>query len=75
MSRWGRSTARGPSDCETIATWRRSRGGDEGGPFRLAYLVRAVTPGDFRLPAPYVEDMYDPAVQARGSMGRLNVRP
>lgn len=47
----------------------------EGGPFRLAYLVRAVTPGDFRLPAPYVEDMYDPAVQARGSMGRLNVRP
>ena len=47
----------------------------EGGPFRLAYLVRAVTPGDFRMPAPYVEDMYDPAVQARGSMGRLNVRP
>ena len=47
----------------------------EGGPFRLAYLVRAVTPGDFRVPAPYVEDMYDPEVRARGSMGRLNVRP
>ena len=30
----------------------------EGGPFRLAYLVRAVTPGEFRVPAPYVEDMY-----------------
>ena len=47
----------------------------EGDPFRLAYLVRAVTPGDFQVPAPYVEDMYDPAAQARGSMGRLNVRP
>ena len=53
-----------------------TRGEDEkGGSFRLAYLVRAVTPGEFRLPAAYVEDMYDPAVQARGSMGRLNVRP
>ncbi len=48
---------------------------DEGGSFRLAYLVRAVTPGEFRFPAAYVEDMYDPAVQARGSLGRLNVRP
>ena len=48
---------------------------DEDRLFRLAYLVRAVTPGDFRVPAPYVEDMYDPAIQARGSMGRLNVRP
>lgn len=41
--------------------------------FRLAYLVRAVTPGTFRAPAPYVEDMYDPAIQARGVMGRLTV--
>ena len=41
--------------------------------FRLAYLVRAVTPGTFRVPAPYVEDMYDPAVQARGAMGRMTV--
>ena len=41
--------------------------------FRLAYLVRAVTPGTFRVPAPYVEDMYDPAIQARGAMGRLTV--
>ena len=47
----------------------------DGGSFRLAYLVRAVTPGDFRVPAAYVEDMYDPAIQARGSMSRLNVRP
>ena len=43
--------------------------------FRLAYLVRAVTPGEFRVPAPYVEDMYDLATQARGTMGRLSIRP
>ena len=41
--------------------------------FRLAYLVRAVTPGTFRVPAFYVEDMYDPAIQARGAMGRMTV--
>ena len=50
-----------------------SRNGGES--FRLAYLVRAVTPGTFRVPAPYVEDMYDPAIQARGAMGRLTVHP
>ena len=46
-----------------------------GSSFRLAYLVRAVTPGSFRLPAPYVEDMYDPAIQARGIMARMTVHP
>ena len=50
-----------------------SRNGGES--FRLAYLVRAVTPGTFRVPGPYVEDMYDPAIQARGAMGRLTVHP
>ncbi|CAE7940868.1 unnamed protein product, partial [Symbiodinium necroappetens] len=30
------------------------------GRFVLAYVVRAVTPGDFVLPAPFVEDMYAP---------------
>ena len=58
-------------DDRYVAALTRS----EGGRFRLAYLVRAVTPGSFRVPAAYVEDMYDPAVQARGSMGRLVVRP
>ena len=46
-----------------------------GSSFRLAYLVRAVTPGSFRLPAPYVEDMYDPAIQARGIMARMTAHP
>ena len=43
--------------------------------FRLAYLVRAVTPGDFVLPGPFVEDMYRPAYNARGETGRLVVLP
>jgi len=33
--------------------------------FRLAYLVRAVTPGRFVLPGSYVEDMYRPELSAR----------
>ena len=47
----------------------------DGKNFRLAYLVRAVTPGNFRVPATYVEDMYDLATHARGTMGRLSIRP
>lgn len=46
-----------------------------GQPFRLAYLVRAVTPGRYRVPAAYVEDMYAPSIRARGAMGELTVRP
>ena len=42
--------------------------------FYMAYLVRAVTPGTFRLPAPHVEDMYAPAYFARGAMGTVTVR-
>lgn len=26
----------------------------------LFYIARAVTPGDYRVPPPYVEDMYNP---------------
>ena len=54
-----------------MANWTVTRKGGES--FRLAYLVRAVTPGTFRVPAFYVEDMYDPAIQARGAMGRMTV--
>lgn len=31
------------------------------------YLVRAVTPGDYRVPSPYVEDMYRPEYRAIGA--------
>ena len=50
-------------------TWR---GGE---PFRLAYLVRAVTAGDFRHPAASVEDMYRPEYRAWSDGGTVQVTP
>ncbi|MGJ3231613.1 MAG: alpha-2-macroglobulin family protein [Oceanicaulis sp.] len=44
-----------------------------GNPVRLAYLVRAVTPGDFALPGAVAEDMYKPEVFARTGAGRVRV--
>ena len=41
--------------------------------FRVAYLVRAVTPGVYSLPAAEVEDMYQPQYRARTVMGRVTV--
>ena len=41
--------------------------------FALAYLVRAVTPGTFRLPAVYVEDMYKPRFFGRDAMGSVTI--
>jgi uncharacterized protein YfaS (alpha-2-macroglobulin family) len=46
---------------------------NSGGRFRVAYLVRAVTPGLYRLPPPEVEDMYKPRYRGRGAAGWLNV--
>jgi uncharacterized protein YfaS (alpha-2-macroglobulin family) len=42
-------------------------------PFVLAYVARAVTPGDFFLPGAEAKDMYRPAVYARTAPGRLRV--
>ncbi|QYX56962.1 alpha-2-macroglobulin family protein [Roseovarius sp. SCSIO 43702] len=47
--------------------WR----GDEA--FRLAYIVRAVSPGTFHHPAATVEDMYRPEYRAHTDTGRMNV--
>ncbi|MCH2249159.1 MAG: alpha-2-macroglobulin family protein [Cognatishimia sp.] len=41
--------------------------------FQLAYVVRAVSPGDFHHPAASVEDMYNPRYRARTETGRLLV--
>ncbi|MFZ1640426.1 MAG: MG2 domain-containing protein [Candidatus Contendobacter sp.] len=41
--------------------------------FTLAYLVRAVTPGVYRQPAVYVEDMYKPWQFGRGAVGTVKV--
>ncbi|MCW3782067.1 alpha-2-macroglobulin family protein [Defluviimonas salinarum] len=44
-----------------------------GEPFRLAYLVRAISPGSFHHPAASVEDMYRPDYRARTATGRVVV--
>jgi uncharacterized protein YfaS (alpha-2-macroglobulin family) len=47
--------------------WRDDR------PFRLAYIVRAVTPGDYHHPAATVEDMYRPEYRANTETGAMRV--
>ncbi|MDI3338474.1 alpha-2-macroglobulin family protein [Defluviimonas aestuarii] len=42
-------------------------------PFRLAYILRAITPGTFRHPAASVEDMYRPDYRARTAVGQVAV--
>ncbi|HTI68050.1 MAG TPA: alpha-2-macroglobulin family protein, partial [Caulobacteraceae bacterium] len=44
-----------------------------GKPVTLAYVARAVTPGDFFLPGAEAKNMYRPAVNARTAPGRLKV--
>ena len=46
----------------------------QGDKFKLAYLARATTPGQFTRPAIAVEDMYDPVTMARGDVGRLTIQ-
>jgi uncharacterized protein YfaS (alpha-2-macroglobulin family) len=43
--------------------------------FSLAYVVRAVTAGEFIYPALVVEDMYEPETSGRTAMGKLTVAP
>jgi len=43
--------------------------------FTLAYIVRAVTPGEFKYPALVVEDMYEPETTGRTAIGKLVVAP
>ncbi|GGL80235.1 alpha-2-macroglobulin family protein [Wenxinia marina] len=42
-------------------------------PFRLAYIVRAVTPGTYHHAAASVEDMYRPQMRARTESGTVTV--
>lgn len=41
--------------------------------FTLAYIVRAISPGNFRHPAASVEDMYRPAYRARTDTGEITI--
>jgi uncharacterized protein YfaS (alpha-2-macroglobulin family) len=43
--------------------------------FRVAYVVRAVSPGKYVLPQAYVEDMYNPSRYGRTGTGNIEVRP
>jgi uncharacterized protein YfaS (alpha-2-macroglobulin family) len=43
--------------------------------FTLAYIVRAVTAGEFTYPALLVEDMYEPETRGRTAIGKLTVAP
>ena len=42
-------------------------------PFRLAYIVRAISPGTFHHPAASVEDMYRPDFRARSETGAITI--
>jgi alpha-2-macroglobulin len=41
--------------------------------FRLAYIVRAISPGSYYLPAASVEDMYRPDFRARSDAGTVTI--
>jgi uncharacterized protein YfaS (alpha-2-macroglobulin family) len=41
--------------------------------FSLAYIARAITPGNYVLPAATVDDMYRPSVRARTAMGSVKI--
>ena len=43
--------------------------------FRLAFIVRAVTPGKYELPGGHVEDMYKPGFFARQAVARITIQP
>lgn len=67
---WGVEATEARSDRFLAAVdWRSTE------PLRLAYVVRAVTPGDYHYPAPLVEDLFRPVNRAVGETGRLVVRP
>jgi len=53
----------------TAIDWRSDQ------PFRLAYVVRAVSPGTFHHPAASVEDMYRPRFRAITETAQVTVTP
>jgi uncharacterized protein YfaS (alpha-2-macroglobulin family) len=48
-------------------------GGAQNRDFTFAYLVRAVTAGDYKVPGPAIEDMYKPNYRGRGGAARTQV--
>jgi alpha-2-macroglobulin len=54
-----------------VAAWDLDAGGAT--QFQFAYIVRAVSPGEFLHPAALIEDMYRPERRARTDTGRVEV--
>ena len=52
--------------------WRNDER-ENGQNFQIAYVVRAITPGTYVLPAAAIEDMYRPSIRARTAMGSVVV--
>lgn len=52
---------------------RRNNRDANSGTFKLAYVVRAITPGNYVLPGAVIEDMYRPGEYARTAVGRLSI--
>ncbi|MDA4845643.1 alpha-2-macroglobulin family protein [Hoeflea poritis] len=59
-------------DDRFVAAFDANGGAD--GPIRVAYVVRAVVPGSYALPAAQVEDMYRPEFSARTAARWMTVR-
>ena len=53
---------------------RRNQRVTNSGAFKLAYVVRAITPGTYVIPGAVIEDMYRPGEYARTSVGSLTVQ-
>ena len=73
-----RQTARDDRYIAAFDIGQRYRPANRKGPeptpaFRIAYIARAVSVGQFALPAAHAEDMYAPAIRARTAVGQLNV--
>lgn len=61
-------------DDRFAAAWTLSQGG-ENRPITVTYMVRAISPGTFTLPAAEVVDMYQPQYVARTGSGFVAVLP
>ncbi|MEM8552887.1 MAG: alpha-2-macroglobulin family protein, partial [Pseudomonadota bacterium] len=60
-------------DDRFAAAWTLDQASDR--PMTVSYMVRAISPGTFTLPAAEVVDMYQPAHVARTEAGTLSVVP
>ena len=67
VTRTGDSGEASEDDADQSATFGRN--------FTFAYVVRAVTPGTYVLPAANAEDMYRPPVRARTAPGTVTIAP